>query len=422
MRKIYLLAVLASVIFGCASSSKILIKSTDSVLKSEFYENQFTGFFLYDPTTKDTLYTHNSSKYFTPASNTKILTLYTALKMLPDSIPAFRYLFQGDQTFIQGTGDPTLFHTQFDNTKTLNFLKAQSNITLYLNNFDDDRLGPGWSWGDYQYYYQAERSAMPIFGNVVTLQRTPSTKILPHIFNDSVVPINASKNREPEKNIFYFDTSRKDTLEVPFRTSRKLVKYILEEELKKEMALTDKMPSGRLNTFYGINSDTVFRRMMHKSDNFLAEQLLILASSTLSDTLNSQKARKHILDNYLKELKQTPRWVDGSGLSRYNLITPEGLVHVLDKLYTEISRERLLSFFPAGGVSGTLKKWYPGDPEPYIYAKTGSLSNNHCLSGYLITKSGKTLIFSFMNNHFRDSSSEVKRRMQQILENVRDTY
>ncbi len=123
--------------------------------------------------------------------------------------------------------------------------------------------------------------------------------------------------------------------------------------------------------------------MMEVSDNFLAEQLLFLASSTLSDTLNSEKARQFVLKNHLSDLKQPPRWVDGSGLSRYNLFTPESIVHVLHKLYLEIPRERLLQFFPTGGVSGTLEDWYSGDPEPYLYAKTGSLSNNHCLSGYL---------------------------------------
>jgi D-alanyl-D-alanine carboxypeptidase/D-alanyl-D-alanine-endopeptidase (penicillin-binding protein 4) len=127
---------------------------------------------------------------------------------------------------------------------------------------------------------------------------------------------------------------------------------------------------------------------------------LLLASSTLSDSLNSAKARRFVLENHLSDLEQPPSWVDGSGLSRYNLFTPESIVHVLYKLYVEIPKERLFQFFPTGGVSGTLEDWYSGNPEPYLFAKTGSLSNNHCLSGYLLTKSGKILIFSFMNNHF----------------------
>jgi len=161
--------------------------------------------------------------------------------------------------------------------------------------------------------------------------------------------------------------------------------------------------------------------MMIESDNFLAEQLLLLCSSTLSDTLSSSKVREYILENELADLKQQPRWVDGSGLSRYNLFTPESMIHVLSKLYDDIPRERLFDFFPAGG-QGTLKDWYPGKPEPYLFAKTGSVGNNYNISGYLITKSGKILIFSFMNNHFRHPSSEIKKRMQRIFEALRDDY
>ena len=70
--------------------------------------------------------------------------------------------------------------------------------------------------------------------------------------------------------------------------------------------------------------------MMQESDNFLAEQLLLLASSTLSDTLNTKTAIEYMLNNHLKDLKQQPRWVDGSGLSRYNLFSPEAIVYVLN--------------------------------------------------------------------------------------------
>jgi D-alanyl-D-alanine carboxypeptidase/D-alanyl-D-alanine-endopeptidase (penicillin-binding protein 4) len=83
----------------------------------------------------------------------------------------------------------------------------------------------------------------------------------------------------------------------------------------------------------------------------------------------------------------------------------------------EVSKERLFKLFPTGGASDEFTS-----ETPYIYAKTGSLGNNYCLSGYLQTKSGKTLIFSFMNNHFRQPSSEVKRRMQLVFERIRDEY
>lgn len=410
------------ILSSCASPSRIIKKNTDTVLGTSFYDKQFTGFVLFDPGSGDTLVSYNGQRYFTPASNTKIFTLYAALQLLPDSIPALKYVKRKDTLYIEGTGNPVLLHPYFEDDKVLPFLEAQAHIALHLGNLEDKKYGPGWSWGDYQYYYQAERSPMPLYGNVLTLYNDQGLQARPNYFLDSVIRINTDKNREIERNIFYFGTSREDSLEIPYRGSAALTRRLLERELGSKVTLADKMPSGEKKTLYGMALDTVYRRMMHKSDNFLAEQLLILASSTLSDTLSSERAREHVLTSYLPELKQEPRWVDGSGLSRYNLFSPESMVHVLHKMYVEVPREELLGYFPAGGESGTLKNWYPGDPEPYIYAKTGSLGNNHCLSGYLITKSGKTLIFSFMNNHFRHPSSEVKKRMQLILEKVRDTY
>jgi len=409
-------------LIGCGANKKKVAQNVLASMKVESTENYFSGILIIDPETRDTLYNQNANKYFTPASNTKIFTLYASLKLLPPEIPALKYIEEKGTTYIEGTGDPTFLHAHFDNSNVVDFLKDKKSIALSLHNFEDAKLGPGWSWDDYHYYYQPERGSFPMYGNVLTLFNRPVKRIAPAIFKDSIVDLNFGINREETKNRFYYSSRRKDTLEIPFRTDSTLTRKLLEREIDKKIKLVNEMPDRKKKVIYSVATDTVLKRMMQESDNFLAEQLLILGTSTLSDTLNSLTARNHVLDELLKDLKQQPRWVDGSGLSRYNLFTPESLVHVLQKMHREIPRERLFDFFPKGGVSGTLKDWYPGNPEPYIIAKTGSLGNNHCISGYLLTKSGKTLIFSFMNNHFRQPSSEVKRRMQRIFEEIRDTY
>ena len=76
---------------------------------------------------------------------------------------------------------------------------------------------------------------------------------------------------------------------------------------------------------------------------------------------------------------------------------------------------------PASGESGTLKNSYKAS-KPYIYAKTGTLRNNHSLSGLLITKSGKTLYFSFMNSNYTVPNSQLKQAMEEILITVHDQY
>jgi len=413
---------LSLVLIGACASGKKLDKTFNAALKPETFRNHFTGIMIFDPKSGDTLYRLNSDKYFTPASNTKIFTLYTSLVLLPKQIPALKYCKVNDTLFIEGTGDPSLLHPYLNDSSVTRFLKDFKNISLIQNNFMDSRLGPGWTWEDYDGYYSAERSGLPIFGNVVTISNTDSLRVIPNYFMSDVNLLKNTINREIDTNTFYFDPTRKDTLEIPFKTDNIVIQRLLEAALGREISIVQKMPCEEKMILPGILTDSINKRMMQESDNFLAEQLLLMASSTLSDTLNTETAIAYMLKNHLKGLKQTPRWVDGSGLSRYNLFSPEAMVYVLHEIYREVPKERLFHLFAVGGESGTIANWYPGNPHPYIYAKTGTLGNNHNISGYLITKSGKTLIFSFMNNHFTNPSSDIKKQMQHVFEWVRDNY
>ena len=234
MKKITLYFLFFSLIVGCSSAKRSIQKSTQKILKSTFYDNQFTGFLVVNSQNKDTLLNFNGEKYFTPASNTKIFTLFTALELLPDSIPALKYIEQNDTLYVEGTGDPTLLHTYFENNKTLFFLKGYDNIALSLNNFQEEKLGSGWAWDDYHYYYQPEMGSFPMYGNVTTIHNSQNKTVIPSYFKDSVVPINYRVNRELDQNLFYFSSTQKDTVEIPFRTSNQLTKDLLGEALGKE--------------------------------------------------------------------------------------------------------------------------------------------------------------------------------------------
>ncbi len=422
MIKTFLYLVLFILISSCTSTKAKISSITNKKIESNLFKNNFTGFILYNPKNKKVIYKNNSEKYFTPASNTKIFTLYASLKLLPKHSPILKYTVKDTITYIEGTGNPTLLHKHFKDTTTIGFLKAQKNIFLNLTNFTSKRYGDGWAWEDYDTYFSPERSGLPLYGNVLTAYKKDSLILTPKYFNHSVLHKPYPFKRDMVSNTFYVEQNIKDTIEIPFKISHTLIKDLLENELEKKVTISYVIPEQKKITLFGVATDTILKRMMYESDNFLAEQLLIMASSSLSDTLSTNKSIKHILDTELTDLKQKPRWVDGSGLSRYNLFTPESFVQVLDKMYLEIPRKKLLSLFPVGGVSGSLKNWYKGNTTPYIYAKSGTLGNNYNLSGYLITNSGKTLIFSFMNNHFIQKTSDIKIEIQKILEMIRDTY
>jgi D-alanyl-D-alanine carboxypeptidase/D-alanyl-D-alanine-endopeptidase (penicillin-binding protein 4) len=161
--------------------------------------------------------------------------------------------------------------------------------------------------------------------------------------------------------------------------------------------------------------------MMQESDNFLAEQLLLQVAGVLTDTLNSSLAidsLQHLLDSFLPD---TVIWVDGSGLSRYNMTTPRSVVRLWQKVLADFGRDRLLHIVSVGGESGTIENWYAGE-QPYIYGKTGTLRHNHNLSGILITRSGRLLLFAYMNNHYQTGSSVIKDTMEEVLYKIYDKY
>ncbi len=418
----FILSVLVAIFFlGACSSSKRIVKETNAIFPFSS-DSHFTGIMLYDPVKKDTLLSKNSEKYFTPASNTKIFTLYTALKLLPSDVPAFRYLVSGDTLYLQGTGDPSFFHPNFKDSLAYKYIKEFHHIAINLNNYYDDVYGPGWAWEDYDLSYAPERSSLPLYGNVVRLINSASPSVYPTYFQPRVISQFDKKSRSQYQNQFYINPAQKDTLYVPFITKDSVVLDLFENIFKRKIHLIDNFPKGSKKVFLGFSRDSLAKEMMQTSDNFLAEQFLIMGSSVLSDSLSSGNTIKYMLDTHLNDLEQPPRWVDGSGLSRYNLFSPASIVDVLNRMYKAYPEDRLFNYFAVGGKSGTIENWYGGEEEPYVYAKTGTLGNNHCLSGYLLTDSGKTLLFSIMNNHYRTPTTDIKKRMQDFLEFVKSHY
>ena len=158
--------------------------------------------------------------------------------------------------------------------------------------------------------------------------------------------------------------------------------------------------------------------MLLPSDNHVAEQIMMMISGTLGGDLNVRKGINHVIENYMSDLPDSPNWRDGSGLSRYNLFTPRSVVGLLKKIDEKVNNDELLfDSLPQGGKQGTIRRLYAardGGPA-YVFAKTGTLSNNHCLSGFVITESGRKLLFSFMNNNYVIPTREVQSQMEEIL-------
>lgn len=97
---------------------------------------------------------------------------------------------------------------------------------------------------------------------------------------------------------------------------------------------------------------------------------------------------------------------DGSGMSTYNRVTPRGVVTFLRWAAGQPWGAAWRATFPVAGVDGTLARRFRGTAlEGRLFAKTGSLNATSALSGYMIARSGRTLLFSIYANDVPDGAS-----------------
>lgn len=422
MKNLYLMFCGLVILTSC-KTSKIAKKL------SEQDAEQYNGVHITDTKTGEILFSHNGHKTFVPASNTKILTLYSCLSVLGDSIPAFKYFTKNDTLFLLGTGDPTFLHPDFPESAALKVLKKAKAIVISDQNQQQNHYGIGWAWDDYNDYYQTELSALPIYGNVVRVKSDESgIKLSPDFFNSKLQDtIVNSRNviRDEWENTFRYDKNVPRNIgfnqEIPFKTGYDLTAKLLSDAVGVPVENRRFEINQPLNIAYSMPIDTVLRKMMQQSDNMLAEQLLLLAGGSFTDTVSTDKSIKHLKSHILGDVKESYKWIDGSGLSRYNLFSPAIMVHVLNKMYKEFPQERVFSLMSIGGKAGTLRNKYKSEI-PYVFAKTGSMSGVYNESGYIIAKSGRMLTYSIMKNNFTGSVAENGAKTMEFMNKVRDLF
>lgn len=391
-----------------------------------------TGLAVYDLDNGNWIFNYRDDNYFTPASCTKLLTMYTTLRYLDDRIPAAYYKVKGDTMIVWGGADPgTLFPDIHASSPLIDFLKSTDKKIIFSSApFSAKHYGAGWAWDDYTYNFQSDRTDFPLYGNKLWIERkhdtiTVTPKYLKQVLTIKKDTIEYKGRNEWGSNYFYhFDPAVIDTtLSIPISFFENDEKLIWSEVLGKDV-ITKNIPfSGNALEITGSDRDTLLKVMMQESDNFIAEQLLLACSMKEMDHMNENDIIGKLITGPLLELPDSIHWVDGSGLSRYNLVTPRSLIWVLRQIIKQENLDYVKSIFPAGGQSGTIKTDFTGfNGQPYIFAKSGSLRNTYCLTGLLVTKSGHTLLFSWLNNDFWGSNTKLKQAMEHMFIYLRDNY
>jgi len=115
-----------------------------------------------------------------------------------------------------------------------------------------------------------------------------------------------------------------------------------------------------------------------------------------------------------------PVMVDGSGLSRYNLISPSDLCVVMEKKWEDIGEKKIRTIYTSG-YDAALEKEF-GHFGENLHAKTGSMSGIFCLSGYLKSSKGRNLVFSVMINGHVSNTANCKWLINNLLQEVYNAH
>lgn len=277
-------------ICSCSPQQKISQSARREIINAPVLQNANVGISLLDASTGKYIYNYQAEKYFIPASNTKIPTCYAAMKYLGDSLVSFQYAENDTAIIIYPGADPTLLHPDFSRQPGITFLRNSSKpLYVTAQQWKDNAYGNGWVWDEYNESYMAERSALPVYGNIITWHQVQTTDDLSGdssmlVFSDP--PVNWEMNfsienkdsvfdveRAREKNSFlvYEGKERDKQKQIPFLTNGvNSALELLPDTIGKQIFLMEGVVKNapRLTPVHSQPVDSLLKPMMYHSDNF----------------------------------------------------------------------------------------------------------------------------------------------------------
>jgi D-alanyl-D-alanine carboxypeptidase/D-alanyl-D-alanine-endopeptidase (penicillin-binding protein 4) len=432
-----------SPIYGSASLTTVI----NQILSAGISKNTQVGIEIKSMRNGQVLYSYNSQRLLVPASSAKILTATAALvylgpqykfstRFLTDAKTITNGVINGN-VYLVHSGDPSL--TYKDLTELMEILTAAQIKTvrgnIYVDNtaYDQVNFGPGWIWSDTRYCYSAPINASIINHNCLSLKIVPA-KSAGHLA--SIVP-------NPK---FFYAGIENTIMTKPSWTHACYIR--LNPQQNNIISLGGCMPKGRYargasvviadvvkynqsllyNLFkqHGIRVmgtvgvkaapiqskilasheskplTNLINDMLKNSDNIIAGSLFkklgALTSKHPGSWENGSTAVTQILAQKATVGTYQMNFLDGSGLSRNNQVTPAQMLQVLDYAFhnADINYD-FISALPVAGVDGTLKHRLQNVAKK-IRAKTGTMAGVVSLAGYAMSHDKEPLAFVILVN------------------------
>lgn len=402
-----------------------------------------------DAKTGQKIYSLNDRTPRQPASTLKVITTTASVDTLGTDYEFTTKLYKStnNDLYLKLGADPFLKSGDLKQLIKTAKDKDISPKTFYIDNtiFDDVEWGEGWQWDDDLNPYMPKFSAYNIDDNVINVEITPQ-KIgtAPTIIVKPFYPVTIMNLMTTSKDIsnIYFERNssispniinakgsitKQKNIKLPANSPQLYFNLRLQEAIRNRKMdyynplIIGVLPEENIYLVDQINNpiDKALKEILKNSNNLAAETVFKLAGAQYTKSSGSAQNSGEMLKNYFEKSglnTEDIKIVDGSGVSKNNIMTADFMTSFLVNLYNSDNFETIKQNLPAPG-EGTLKNrmLYFKDN---LLAKTGTLADTSAITGYITTRAGKIYAFDIMIQDAKTSESDKKNIEEQILRQV----
>ena len=427
---------------------------------------------------------HNANQFFNPASNGKLLTTAAVLTHLGSNPTTLTSLTVESSSqaappnlWLYPLGDPTLDSDvigQFADTTHNAGITAIDTLWVHATDFGLARRGriASWEWGDLPFYYGSPVSTAILNQNrmVLNIMGTQTGQLAQVSFSDAIAAdqwqidnqVTTSAPNLPAQiaitpgwpNTLHLTGTVPPGATNPVRMAIPQPAVYLGNTLKlaleqrgitvNQVRISRDAPPQPGQAPLALHFSPPISELVHTtnqaSNNLYAETLLGWLSlnlkpnpsgkrsdipSEIADGSTPAERSRSVLNNTLATLGLSSdqyRIVDGSGLSRQNLVTPQALVTLLTQMWRSPESATFRRSLPIAGETGTLRNRFKGTIlEDNLIAKTGTLTGVSTLSGYFLHGETNWVAFSILVNHSNQPASVLRQTMDELLVAIAET-
>lgn len=450
LKKMVLCLLLCSCMMTSYANDSDILKSAIAQLQKETDANINAGIIIEDLTTNTILYQQNAERNYVPASNLKLFTAISALlyfhphhRFKTELLTTGKIKRNGDLTsdlYVRFSGTPDLSASDLaallTRMRLLGIHRIKGNIFIDNNSFSKQAMGPGWMWDDAAYCFSAPVDSIIINHNCFQvylhhgkwknnrvaaisdnnyMEVTSENLRFKHNTKNCKLTIKSNqRNQYQLSGCVPWETKSLDlAIQHPEHYAKAFIQSTLKEANIHHTGhiLFKKSPKDAhvITAQTSLPVRELITTMLKESDNLYADAIFKLLAHDETNTPVTWKvaalARNEILQKQAKLDTNRLSLIDGSGLSRYNLITPLSLSALLKTAYNEFSiSAELLAALPVNGKDGTLiHRLKEKDLNEQVRAKTGSMAHVSSLAGFLQTRNHHILSFVILVNGIQGS-------------------